>query len=136
VTAGAILLSRHATVSPVAPDRISAAGPDNMLEPMFLDNDVARLAYEKQAVALDLLCGRCTLDEAADEFYNLSLPVPGSLDRLRTMWPGRTDHERAMVQVLSFARSLARREPERFGEAIARIESQANSTLSSVTPLH
>jgi hypothetical protein len=136
VTAGAIVLSREATVSPVAPDHVSTGGPSNMLEPMFLENDVARLTYQKQTVALDLLCGRCTLDQAADAFYQLTLPVAESLDRLRTMWPGRTDHERSIVQVLSYSRMLTRREHERFGEPMTRIESEAKALLGTSAPLH
>jgi hypothetical protein len=136
VTAGAIFLSRHVDISPVAPDRVSAAGPDNMLEPLLIDSDAARIIYEKQTVALDLLCGRCSLEEAADRFYQLSKSFPGSLDRLHSMWPGRTDRERAMFQALSYARSLVRRDPQRLGEAMVRIDSEAKAQLNSSVPLN
>lgn len=129
VTAGAILLSRHADQSPVLTGHGTGPGPNNMLDPSAADSDSARLICQKQAIALDLLCGRCLLDEAADRFVEASQAHPAALDRLRGAWPGRTDRERAMAQAISFARTLSRSEPERFREAMTRIEADAKAML-------
>jgi hypothetical protein len=136
VTAGAVLLSRHADQSPFFTGHGSDAGPDNMIDPSVADHDSARLTYQKQSVAFELLSGRCKLDEAADQIVQISESTPQGLDRLRAVWPGRTDLERAMAQVVAVARSLSRHEPDRFGEPMASIEAEAKALLGSSTLLH
>jgi hypothetical protein len=131
VTAGAVLLGRDADQAPLFTGWANNSGPDNMLDPSVADQDSARMICQKQAVALDLLCGRCRLEDAADRIVEISESFPQGLDRLRVAWPGRTDRERAIVQAVSFARSLTRREPDRFSEALGRIEKEARVLLGN-----
>lgn len=136
VTAGAVLLSRHADQSPLLTGHGTESGPDNMLDPSVAYDESARATYQKQAVALDLLYGRCKLDEAADRFIEISRSFEQEFDRLRMVWPERSDRELAILQTVLFARSLSRSEPERFGDAMTRIDEDAKSLLGSSTLFH
>jgi hypothetical protein len=74
----------------------------------------------------DLLDGLLSLDQAVERFETLSVSAETQAN-LRASVGGDSDGERAVNQVLIFARVRAAQEPQRFAAAIARLESEAKS---------
>jgi hypothetical protein len=80
----------------------------------------------KQETVLDMLDGRLTVAEAADRFLEVSSSHPESLEHLR-LSPGENDEEKALSQLVTFARVQASRRPQRYEAALARVEQAAKS---------
>jgi hypothetical protein len=85
-----------------------------------------RLAL-KTETAIDLLDGRMTVADAAARFLELSASDPESLDNMRKASEGSTDEEKALDQLLAFARIQAIRQPERYAAAFAQAQQWAKS---------
>src|SRR5262245_53562792 len=90
------------------------------------DEDRMQRVAIKEETALDMLDGRLTVEEAAAQFLEVASSDPASLEYLR-LSPGDTDEERALFQLVSFARIQAGRQPQRYGAAFARLEQVAKS---------
>jgi len=124
--AGSLLISRYGqagsmkrvdddTPSVVTMQAVSAEDEDRM----------QRVAI-KEETALDMLDGRLTVEEAAAQFLEVASSDPEALENMR-LSPGDTDEERALFQLISFARVQAGRQPKRYGAALARVEQAAKS---------
>jgi len=80
----------------------------------------------KEETALDLLDGRMTVEEAAAQFLEVSSSDPESLENMR-LAPGDSDQEKALSQLILYARVQAGRKPQRYADALARVEQSAKS---------
>jgi hypothetical protein len=87
-----------------------------------------RVALKLEAVD-DLMDRRITLTEAVERFEALDA-APEALSNMRASLAGNTDTERALNQVLSFARVRASQNPKHFNAALARLEAEARSTAA------
>jgi hypothetical protein len=67
------------------------------------------------------------VDEAAARFLELSASDPASLEHMRKTSAGNSDEEKALDQLLSFARVQSVRQPTRYATAFARAEQWAKS---------
>jgi len=85
-----------------------------------------RLALKTETAA-DMLDGRLSVAEAAARFLELSASDPESLENMREASAGTTDEDKALDQLLKFARVQARREPARYAAAFAQAEQWAKS---------
>lgn len=96
---------------------------------------VHRLAL-KTETAIDMLDGRLSVDDAAARFLELSASDPESLEHMRQSCSGATDEEKALDQLLAFARVQAVRQPKRFAAAFEQAKKYARSNeLDQPTPL-
>jgi len=93
------------------------------------DERLHRVALKQEAVD-DLLGGQLTLDEAVERFEMLS-ESPEARANLRTARRAGLDDDPAVNQVLLFARVRAAQDPKRFAAALARLEAEAHSPVTS-----
>jgi hypothetical protein len=101
-------------------------GGEVMIPPSAEDQErLHRVALKLETVD-DLMDQRITLAEAVERFEALDA-APEALGNMRASLSGDTDAERALNQVISFARVRASQQPKRFNAALARLESAAVS---------
>ena len=81
----------------------------------------------KQEAAIDMLNGLLTVDDEAARFLELSASDAKSLEHLRESTAGRTDEEKALQQLLAFARVQSARDPKRYANAYAQAEQLVKS---------
>jgi len=125
--AGSLLIShRGQEVVAKSAHQESSSGVETV-KPLTLEDEerMNRVAL-KEETALDLLDGRLTLEEAAAQFLEIASSDPESLDNMR-MAPGDTTEEKSLSQLISYARVQAGRKPDRYADALARIERSAKS---------
>jgi hypothetical protein len=139
VVAGSFLLSReYAAEADRARARDEKAGRGQgelVLRPSAEDEErLHRVALKEETVA-DLLAGRLTLADAVDRFEMLSRSAREG-EQPAVSGPAVTDTGRAVHQILSFARVCAAHQPERFGGAVARLESEAEAFLARQRATH
>ena len=100
---------------------VVAVRGETMLWPTKDDEDRLHRVALKQETAEDLLIGRLTLAEAIERYETLAAGADGP------QGPGDTDAERAINQVLSFARIRAAQAPQRYAARKAELESEART---------
>ena len=132
VVVGAVLMAR----SPEWAMIDSSSSPDDYGSEISIgltpvDESRMDIIHQKQLIARDLLNDRVPLSEAADRFLALNQSSSEALANLRFGWQGRTDWECALRQAMAFARSLSRKDPERWVNAMARIDSEAATIVQS-----
>jgi hypothetical protein len=98
---------------------VSKVESETMLRPTPEDEDRLHRVALKQETAEDLLDGRLTFAQAIDRYVTL---LNSSDD---PQGPGETETDRAANQLLSFARVRATRDPQRFAERMAQLQSDA-----------
>ena len=130
VVAGSFVLARHHNREAALAE---TAESQNCVETVCFvsprDEDRLHRVALKLETAEDLMDGRLSLDEAVERFETVSA-APESLANLRAALRGRSDRERAVNQVLAFARTRASQEPARFATALARVEADARAFLT------
>ena len=120
LVAGALLIQKY------RPDAKSDAEVADPGVPLTADDEERmHLAVLKQETAVDVLDGRLTLAHAASRFLHWSTTSPRSIDYLRDHYVGATEEEKAVNQVISYARIHASRNAGRYTEAFARLEAEA-----------
>jgi hypothetical protein len=124
---GSLLIS-HYGQDRALNDAEDAKTPD--IETMYAvspeDEDRMQRVALKEETALDMLDGRLTVEEAATQFLEVASSDPASLENMR-LSPGDTDEEKALSQLVSYARVQAGRQPQRYRAAFARVEQVAKS---------
>jgi hypothetical protein len=123
---GSLLISQYGQAGAIK--GVEDAKPDvqTMYAVSAEDEDRMQRVAIKEETALDMLDGRLTVEEAAAQFLKVAASDPESLEYLR-LAPGDTDEERALFQLISFARVQAGRKPQRYSAALARVEQTAKS---------
>jgi hypothetical protein len=100
------------------------------------DLDVRQKAlYEcvlgKDRVAREVIAGRLSLQEAAEQFRYLSLSRPDfNLERFRKTYAGATDTERHCRSVLYWVQALLKDQPEKEQQIVVRLERELTSLVS------
>ena len=130
------LVEREPAAGP-APERVASG---ELLPPLSAlsaeeEDRVHRIAL-KQEIAVDLLDGRITLADAVARFGELAASDPEALEHLRQAGAGETDDQRAVYQVLAFARGQAARHRGRYAGTLARLEAEAASLAGSGNSAH
>lgn len=130
VLAGSFAMSRDCVREPGVCEGDGSEGDSNLSEvvvwPSAEDQDRLRRVALKQESVEDLLTGQITLADAVERFETLFESSEGRTN-LRTPVAGDSDGERALNQVLAFARVRAGQDPDHFGPALARVESAAKA---------
>lgn len=124
VLVGSLALSREYRREAESSDK-ARSNSETMIWPSAEDEERLHRTALKQEAIEDLLNGRLTLAEAVERFEMLSAS-PEAQTNMRLSVRGSTDEERALKQVLAFARIRAAQEPKRFDAALARLEAEAN----------
>jgi hypothetical protein len=100
------------TLDPPAPDTSndSAAAGDPTLGARLSRN--SELVEYKQYVARELVAGRMSLAEAADEFLRVNAEDPKVLASILEKYPGADEREKSAHNVIAFARARCLTEAE------------------------
>jgi hypothetical protein len=123
---GSLLLSQYGQAGDIKEVEDATPAIQTMCPVSAEDEDRMQRVALKEETALDMLDGRLTVEEAAAQFLKVASSDPESLEYMR-LAPGDTDEERALFQLISFARVQAGRKLERYGAALARVEQTAKS---------
>ena len=135
VVGGALLVARNPEWPPVqGSTNRDQSDFEIAIDVSVDDENRMQIISQKQKIAIELLNNRCTLVEAASRFLDLNLQSPEATENLRFAWEG-TDWERSLCQAVAFARSLSRRDPERFDREMHRIDDEASSLVQSESSL-
>jgi len=88
-----------------------------------IDGELRRQIHIKDALILELIAGRTTLDQVSYEFLLINQSQPGSIERLRKDYAGDTDEERTARNVIGFvAAELAKESPLWRATVLARLQ--------------
>jgi hypothetical protein len=131
VLAGSAWLAHRAQTGSRPQGEMDPTGGTTVVWPSEADYDRLHRVALKQETVLDLLDGRLTFEAAAERFLELTIASPETLANLRQTSFGDTDEERAVHQLLVFARVQAARDRARYGDALARLELEAQSARAS-----
>jgi hypothetical protein len=129
VLLGILLLSGNG--EPGAPDAASELPVEEEMQSVSAaDQDRVHRIALKQETVIDLLDRRLTVHEAVQRFLEISSSDPESLDHLRKA-VGDTDEEKALHQLIAFARTHANRNAARFQEGFEHAQQVAQSIQAS-----
>ena len=87
------------------------------------NDDVRKRILIKEVLISDLIAERSTLEEVAQQFLALNETSPEYMEVIRATYPGSTDLDKTIQNVIDFA-SLRVPEGSRRDEVIARLEMQ------------
>lgn|GEM_PF-4200172 len=136
VLGGILFMSRNPEVgAPADPTECTKDDCPNVLRLTAEDEERMHRLALKTETTIDMLDGRLAVAEAAARFLELCSSDPESLENMRHASAADTDEEKALDQLLSFARIQAIRQPERYAAAFAQAQQWAKSHESS-RPAH
>jgi hypothetical protein len=138
VLSGSFLLSRECLSEANRPERqdrsVVGSRPETVLAATAEDEDRLHRVAIKDETVDDLFCDRLTLEDAVARFEMLTAAAEAGGGS--SGGPSGTPTERAVYQVLCFARVQARHKPERFAAPLARLESDAEAFLARTQRSH
>jgi hypothetical protein len=133
VLAGSFLLSRTCLSEADRAEGPSAASVGSRGETVqpatAADEDRLHRVAIKDETVDDLLCGRLTFEEAIARFELLAASAEAG-DAPSARVGGNTATQRAVYQVLSFARVRANHRDEQYAGPLARVEAEAEAFLA------
>jgi hypothetical protein len=131
LAAGGVALARSNLLAEVGLDLWSTSAQaeerDLRSEEERIDNKLKhadRRSRIKEFIAQDVIDGRTSLFEAADQFLALNEAAPALVAPMRERFPAATDRECAALQVMSYIKANLHSKTGRFDELFRRLDQE------------